>query len=567
MTDLNHKYKDRDPMETVNIINTFFQTQGYNVQVAYNVKTEAATFWCHLTLIDPKTNFEILRSNGKGTTLEYSLASGYAELYERYCGGFHHTYETSLAECMNNYTNYNYYINAQEKLLNLNEIENNCLTIKSFFEYFKEYKEIIYDLQLNFYTNSNGKLPCIPFYSLNGKNTIYLNPGFMNKILGSDGLAAGNTIEEAAVQGMSEIYEHYVTDRIYYEKNTVYYELNLDKMLPSLSNYLVEIITNIKKEGYSLSILDLSYNFNMPVLMSIVIDKNHLMYIDLGAAPTFEIALERTLTEIYQGRNDFKISMDKQELKPYRAFSLEESIYNNYSSVTTRNNYPEELLLNRKIVDDYNHKVFLPSNTFNNLQLLNHYIQLNKENNFDIYIRDISKTKEIRAVRLICANKAIFPWRYTICDQLSKEEKDIISTTLLALKDVQPFSDEYFSILEIFNKIPDFFSDDKIDAYKEFIAFLFDQVELIFPIKDLNTFFNFCTKQMSEIMNNNIRNNFTYFKLLYNYKASNKYSDEEIIDILKILGYNQKYLEIDCQNVLDKKYTIRNIFLRSEEEF
>ena len=121
----------------------------------------------------------------------------------------------------------------------------------------------------------------------------------MNKILGSDGLAAGNTIEEAAVQGMSEIYEHYVTDRIYYEKNTVYYELNLDKMLPSLSNYLVEIITNIKKEGYSLSILDLSYNFNMPVLMSIVIDKNHLMYIDLGAAPTFEIALERTLTEIY----------------------------------------------------------------------------------------------------------------------------------------------------------------------------------------------------------------------------------------------------------------------------
>ena len=37
----------------------------------------------------------------------------------------------------------------------------------------------------------------------------------------------------------------------------------------------------------------------MPVLMSIVIDKHHLMYIDLGAAPTFEIALERTLTEIY----------------------------------------------------------------------------------------------------------------------------------------------------------------------------------------------------------------------------------------------------------------------------
>ena len=41
---------------------------------------------------------------------------------------------------------------------------------------------------------------------------LYLNPHIINKIIGSDGLAAGNTLEEAIVQGLSEIYEHYVTD-------------------------------------------------------------------------------------------------------------------------------------------------------------------------------------------------------------------------------------------------------------------------------------------------------------------------------------------------------------------
>ena len=54
---------------------------------------------------------------------------------------------------------------------------------------------------------------------------IYLNPRIVDKAVGSDGLAAGNTLEEAIVQAMSEVYEHYVTDRVYYNNNkdTIYY--------------------------------------------------------------------------------------------------------------------------------------------------------------------------------------------------------------------------------------------------------------------------------------------------------------------------------------------------------
>ena len=98
---------------------------------------------------------------------------------------------------------------------------------------------------------------------------------------GSNGLAAGNTLEEAIVQGISEAYEHYVTDNLYYKnsKDTVYFQLNLQKIKNTLPEYLINIINKIEQSDCYLYIYDLSYNFNIPVLMSIIIDKNHQVYL------------------------------------------------------------------------------------------------------------------------------------------------------------------------------------------------------------------------------------------------------------------------------------------------
>ena len=49
-TDLNHKYKDRDPLKTVDIITKFFESEGYKIEIEYNVQSEGNTFWCHLNL-------------------------------------------------------------------------------------------------------------------------------------------------------------------------------------------------------------------------------------------------------------------------------------------------------------------------------------------------------------------------------------------------------------------------------------------------------------------------------------------------------------------------------------
>jgi ribosomal protein S12 methylthiotransferase accessory factor YcaO len=46
----------------------------------------------------------------------------------------------------------------------------------------------------------------------------------------------------------------------------------------------------------------MSYNFNVPVLMSLAVNKTtHAISVNLGSSPIFDIACERIITELYQG--------------------------------------------------------------------------------------------------------------------------------------------------------------------------------------------------------------------------------------------------------------------------
>ena len=78
-----NKFKTRKPEETVSCIKKFFQEKNFHIKESSYI-TEADTYYSRIELLD-NNNDLILRSNGKGMTESYSKASGYAELYERYC--------------------------------------------------------------------------------------------------------------------------------------------------------------------------------------------------------------------------------------------------------------------------------------------------------------------------------------------------------------------------------------------------------------------------------------------------------------------------------------------------
>ena len=563
-TDLNHKYKDRDPIETVKIINDFFTSLGYYIKIDPQMETSVDTFWCHLDLFD-SNNRIIIGTNGKGTTLEYCLASGHAELYERYCANFHKRFYQLIDEYKQNYNLNHFYLEKDEKLLNFNEIKNTNLVLQEFFKIFNDENDLFLKFQSNFYGNIENKIPAVAFYNLDNLNDkLYLNPHIINKIIGSDGLAAGNTLEEAIVQGLSEIYEHYVTDQLYYNnsKNIVYYQLNINKLFFTLPIYLQNIITNIQNEGYQLYIYDLSYNYNLPVIMAVVINQNHQWYVNLGASPVFHIALERTLTEIYQGRMNFN-GEEKTLMMPYRSFTIEDSIYNNYSSITSRNNYPEEIILNKQIISDYNKEIFLSSLNYSNKELLEHCKKINNKNKLDIYIKDLSQIDNLKAVRVFCSNKLVFPWRYSVCNLMDKSIRVKLTEYLLKLQQIPLYEKEYIDLLDKINNLIKEHKGSQ-NSIREFFSLLIDSVDIIFPTESLEEFFNFYEfylKLDTDKITKITKEKFFYYKNLYNYKNSNKYSDQEIKRIFKfVLQYPINNIEEDLKQIFNKYYVIQNIF-------
>lgn len=571
-TDLNHKYKDRDPLKTVDIITKFFESEGYKIEIEYNVQSEGNTFWCHLNLkrIDDPYGKTVLGTNGKGATLEYSLASGHAEMYERYCARFHTRSMVDYDQYSNNYKKFGYYIDPEEKMLSYDEIKASSSVLSNFLDIFSAEKTNNFlKIQQHFYPEADEKIPCIPYFNLNDGHLIYLNPRIVDKAVGSDGLAAGNTLEEAIVQAMSEVYEHYVTDRVYYNNNedTIYYQLDLHGMQDSLPEYINNIINSIEKAGHSIYVFDMSYIYNMPVLMSVLVSDNHLWYINLGAAPVFEIALERVFTEIYQGTPSFKENLkipSKLFMQPYRNYTVEDAVYDNYSSPVLRKCYPEEILLNRQLVSTYNHNVFLSGNSYSNEYLCNYFRKLNKINNFDVYVRDLSQISDIRAVRVFCANQDVFPWKYTICNYMPLEDRIKISDFVLNVFGKNKYDKDYIEALESIENI--LMHPVNQNALDEYMALLLDGGDIIYPISTLDEFFAY---YINLIRNDDdttkiLPSRVFYFKTLYDYVKSKKYTKEEVIKIfVENLGYkNIAEINDDYDNIFDKSYVIKNMFYR-----
>ncbi len=156
--------------------------------------------------------------------------------------------------------------------------------------------------QIPVFRDCNDKFVAVRYYSVKNKCYEYLPQTICMKLYRSNGMCAGNTAEEALVQGLSEIFERHVNLRIVKEK------LKLP-VIPDwyLMKYerLYKVIRDIEKEGrYKVLVKDGSLGKGYPVVVLIIIDKERQSYgVRLGAHPEFEIALERTLSEAFQGKN------------------------------------------------------------------------------------------------------------------------------------------------------------------------------------------------------------------------------------------------------------------------
>ncbi|AGP43871.1 Ribosomal protein S12 methylthiotransferase accessory factor YcaO [Serratia plymuthica] len=149
--------------------------------------------------------------------------------------------------------------------------------------------------------NGDRGICALPFSRQSDQQTVYIPMNIIGNLYVSNGMSAGNTANEARVQGLSEVFERYVKNRIIAES------ISLPE-IPSevLNRYpgVVEAIARLEQEGFPILSYDASLGGNYPVICVVLFNPaNGTCFASFGAHPDFGVALERTVTELLQGRS------------------------------------------------------------------------------------------------------------------------------------------------------------------------------------------------------------------------------------------------------------------------
>ena len=140
----------------------------------------------------------------------------------------------------------------------------------------------------------------LPFLRQRDRQVIWFPVNIIGNIYVSNGMSAGNTAHEARVQALSEVFERYVKNRIIAEG------ICLPEVPPEVIERFPAILASIEElheHGYHLRIADASLGGRFPVMsVTLINPKNGSVFASFGAHPCFEVALERSLTELLQGR-------------------------------------------------------------------------------------------------------------------------------------------------------------------------------------------------------------------------------------------------------------------------
>lgn len=149
--------------------------------------------------------------------------------------------------------------------------------------------------------NTKRGICAVPYERQSDKEIVYIPVNLIGNLFVSNGMSAGNTKYEARVQCLSEIFERAVKNQIILEEITL-----PDVPRSVLEKYpkIMEGINKLEAEGYPIVVKDASLGGKFPVMsVTLMNPKNGGVFASFGAHPKFEVALERTLTELLQGRS------------------------------------------------------------------------------------------------------------------------------------------------------------------------------------------------------------------------------------------------------------------------
>ncbi|MDO9449379.1 MAG: 30S ribosomal protein S12 methylthiotransferase accessory factor YcaO [Rugosibacter sp.] len=140
----------------------------------------------------------------------------------------------------------------------------------------------------------------IPYTRLRDGQTVLYPVNLIGNLYVSNGMSAGNTLMEARTQALSEIFERDIKFRIIREG------LCLPDVPEAVINRYPRIavgIHGLRAAGFGILVKDASLGGEYPVMnVTLLHPHDQGVFASFGAHPRFEVALERALTELLQGR-------------------------------------------------------------------------------------------------------------------------------------------------------------------------------------------------------------------------------------------------------------------------
>ncbi|QSX37358.1 OsmC domain/YcaO domain-containing protein [Shewanella sedimentimangrovi] len=239
-------------------------------------------------------------TNGKGATKESALCSALGEFIERLSCNFFYNDQYFGPEIANaefvHYPNEKWFQPGPNDELPDGLLDDYCLEI------YNPDGDLAGSNLIDTNSGNVARGICaIPYVRQSDGETVYFPSNLIENLFLSNGMSAGNNLDEAKVQCLSEIFERAIKRRIIEE------EIALpDVPKDVLAKYpaILAGIEALEVQGFPLVIKDASLGGQFPVMcVTLMNPRTGGVFASFGAHPSLEVALERSLTELLQGRS------------------------------------------------------------------------------------------------------------------------------------------------------------------------------------------------------------------------------------------------------------------------
>jgi len=245
-------------------------------------------------------NCPLLFTNGKGSTKNACLASALGEFFERLnCNYFFADYYLGNKIAHDEFVHY-----PNEKWFAVEGSDAQMraeLLNDELWSFYDPEQQLTPELLVDTNSGNSQRGVCaLPFVRHSDQKKTWFPVNIIGNLYVSNGMSAGNTMMEARTQALSEVFERYVKNRIIAEGLS----------LPEVPPHIIELypkslaaIMELEKQGFIIEVKDASLGGFYPVISVLMMEPDSGRCLaSFGAHPSFEVALDRTLTELLQGR-------------------------------------------------------------------------------------------------------------------------------------------------------------------------------------------------------------------------------------------------------------------------